>query len=668
MVTSLNKFTVTLLHASLAVGAVKLGVPVHSTVALDPAAPIVGGVVSVTVIVCDTVDDVLPHASTAFQVLVIVFTQELPLLTSPPTCCTVTLLHASLAVGAVNDGDAVHSIVAFAPAAPITGGVVSVTVIVCDTVDEVLPHASTAFHVLVIVFTQLLPLDTSPPTCCTVTLLHASLAVGAVNDGEAVHSIVALAPAAPITGGVVSVTVIVCDTVDEVLPHASTAFHVLVIVFTQLLPLDTSTPTCCTVTLLHASLAVGAVNDGGAVHSIVAFAPAAPIVGGVVSVTVIVCDTVDEVLPHASTAFHVLVIVFKQLLPLDTSPPTCCTVTLLHASLAVGAVNDGEAVHSIVALAPAAPITGGVVSVTVIVCDTVDEVLPHASTAFHVLVIVFTQLLPLDTSPPTCCTVTLLHASLAVGAVNDGDAVHSIVAFAPAAPITGGVVSVTVIVCDTVDDVLPHASTAFHVLVIVFIQLLPLDTSLPTCCTVTLLHASLAVGAVNDGDAVHSIVALAPAAPIVGGVVSVTVIVCDTVDDVLPHASTAFHVLVIVFTQLLPLDTSTPTCCTVTLLHASLAVGAVNDGEAVHSIVAFAPAAPIVGGVVSVTVIVCDTVDDVLPHASTAFHVLVIVFTKLLPLDTSLPTCCTVTLLHASLAVGAVNDGEAVHSIVAFAP
>src|SRR4029079_19307901 len=133
MVTSLNKFTVTLLHASLAVGAVKLGVPVHSTVALDPAAPIVGGVVSVTVIVCDTVDDVLPHASTAFHVLVIVFTQLLPLDTSTPTCCTVTLLHASLAVGAVNDGEAVHSIVAFAPAAPIVGWRGSITVVFCAT-------------------------------------------------------------------------------------------------------------------------------------------------------------------------------------------------------------------------------------------------------------------------------------------------------------------------------------------------------------------------------------------------------------------------------------------------------------------------------------------------------------------------------------------------------
>src|SRR4029079_3824311 len=98
--------------------------------------------------------------------------------------------------------------VALAPGAPITGGVVSVTVIVCDTVDEVLPHTSTAFHVLVIVLIQLLPLLTSPPTCCTVAPLHASLAVGAVNVGVPVHSIVALAPAAPITGAVVSATVI----------------------------------------------------------------------------------------------------------------------------------------------------------------------------------------------------------------------------------------------------------------------------------------------------------------------------------------------------------------------------------------------------------------------------------------------------------------------------
>ena len=51
-------------------------------------------------------------------------------------------------------------------------------------------------------------------------------------------------------------------------------------------------------------------------------------------------------------------------------------------------------------------------------------------------------------------------------------------------------------------------------------------------------------------------------------------------------------------------DVASPSKLTVAVPQASVAVGAVNDGVAVHSIVAFAPAAPIVGGVVSTTVIV----------------------------------------------------------------
>ena len=49
-VASPNLFTVAPLQASVAVGAVKLGVAVHSMVAGAPAAPIVGGVVSTIVI------------------------------------------------------------------------------------------------------------------------------------------------------------------------------------------------------------------------------------------------------------------------------------------------------------------------------------------------------------------------------------------------------------------------------------------------------------------------------------------------------------------------------------------------------------------------------------------------------------------------------------------
>ena len=60
-------------------------------------------------------------------------------------------------------------------------------------------------------------------------------------------------------------------------------------------------------------------------------------------------------------------------------------VTVPHASLAVGAVNAGVAGQSIVALAPGVPITGGVISLTVIVCAAVT-VLPQPSAAVHVLV------------------------------------------------------------------------------------------------------------------------------------------------------------------------------------------------------------------------------------------------------------------------------------------
>src|SRR5205814_2364904 len=205
------------------------------------------------------------------------------------------------------------------------------------------------------------------------------------------------------------------------------------------------------------------------------------------------------------------------------------TVAPLQASVAVGAVNDGVAVHSIVASAPACPMVGGVVSTIVIVCVLVALWLLHASVASHLLVIVFVQPLVSVTSLSRF-TVAPLQASVAVGAVNDGVPVHSIVASAPACPMVGGVVSTIVIVCVLVALWLLHASVASHVLVIVFVQQLVSVTSL-SWFTVAPLQAFVAVGAVNDGVAVHSIVASAPAAPIVGGVVSTIVIVCVLVAE-----------------------------------------------------------------------------------------------------------------------------------------
>jgi hypothetical protein len=127
----------------------------------------------------------------------------------------------------------------------------------------------------------------SLPTCVTVAELQESLAVGAVNVGEAGQSMVAFAPAAPITGGVVSTLVLLCWTVPLVLPQPSTARQLRVVTKVHWFP-EVVSPRFDTVTPLHVSDAVGAVNDGAAGHCTVLFAPGEPIVGLVLSATVIV--------------------------------------------------------------------------------------------------------------------------------------------------------------------------------------------------------------------------------------------------------------------------------------------------------------------------------------------------------------------------------------------
>jgi len=68
VVTSAN-VSVAVLHASLAVGVVKAGVAGQVTVLAAGSAPITGGVLSTTAIVCDAVA-ILLHPSFAVQVLV----------------------------------------------------------------------------------------------------------------------------------------------------------------------------------------------------------------------------------------------------------------------------------------------------------------------------------------------------------------------------------------------------------------------------------------------------------------------------------------------------------------------------------------------------------------------------------------------------------------------
>ena len=115
-------------------------------------------------------------------------------------------------------------------------------------------------------------------------------------------------------------------------------------------------------------------------------------------------------------------------------------------SVAIGAVNTGDAGHSIVPSAPWPLNTGGVVSSIVIVCDTVIALLPAQSVAVHVLVTV-----PVPHASRLNASVDIItgdrsQLSVTTGSVNTGDAGHWIVASDPWPLNTGGVVSSVVIV------------------------------------------------------------------------------------------------------------------------------------------------------------------------------------------------------------------------------
>src|SRR5438105_12740115 len=96
---------------------------------------------------------------------------------------------------------------------------------------------------------------------------------------------------------------------------------------------EVTSPKLFTVAAAQASDAVGAVNEGVAVHSIVAFAPAVPMVGGVVSTIVIVWLTVALWLPQMSTASQLLVIVVIHPVT-DITSTRLLTLGTTHASVA----------------------------------------------------------------------------------------------------------------------------------------------------------------------------------------------------------------------------------------------------------------------------------------------------------------------------------------------
>src|SRR5205823_8981213 len=99
---SLSSTIEELLHVSLEVGSVNTGMAGHSTVPLSPWPPIIGGVLSSTMMVWLTVPLVLLHASTACQFLVRVYELPHPAVELSLSSTIEELLHVSEDVGSVN--------------------------------------------------------------------------------------------------------------------------------------------------------------------------------------------------------------------------------------------------------------------------------------------------------------------------------------------------------------------------------------------------------------------------------------------------------------------------------------------------------------------------------------------------------------------------------------
>src|SRR5438270_13927198 len=124
---SLSRPMEELLRVSLDVGSVNTGVAGHSTVPLSPWPPIIGGVLSSTMMVWLKIGRASCRASTACQVLVLVYEPQHPAVELSLSSTIEELLHVSEEVGSVNTGMAGPSTVPFSPWPPIIGGVLSST-------------------------------------------------------------------------------------------------------------------------------------------------------------------------------------------------------------------------------------------------------------------------------------------------------------------------------------------------------------------------------------------------------------------------------------------------------------------------------------------------------------------------------------------------------------
>ncbi len=135
------------------------------------------------------------------------------------------LPHASVTVGVVNAGVAGQLIVVGAGSDPMTGTLISCTLMVCEAV-ELLPHPSVAVHVRLTLYDPAhAPLVVTSLKVSVNKLIQASVTDGVRNTGVAGQLIVEGPGNEEMTGATISCTLMVCDAVAE-FPHTSVAVQV----------------------------------------------------------------------------------------------------------------------------------------------------------------------------------------------------------------------------------------------------------------------------------------------------------------------------------------------------------------------------------------------------------------------------------------------------------
>ena len=265
----------------------------HPRLVVVPPASINGGVSSSIHATVLAVVAVLPHPSSAVNVLVCIRSHPL-LTTSPSLCVMVVVPHASVADAVPNAllilaADGLQPIFVAVPPASISGGVISNVHVTVLAIVAVLPQPSIAVNVLVCVLLHPL-LCNGPLLKANVGVLHRSVDdavpnASFISPAVGLHPNVNEVPPASINGGVRSAFHVAVLAIDAVLPHPSLNIHVLVC--DRLHPSLLTAPSVVNdVSGPHASVAVAVPNalfislDSG-LHPSESEFPPASITGGV---------------------------------------------------------------------------------------------------------------------------------------------------------------------------------------------------------------------------------------------------------------------------------------------------------------------------------------------------------------------------------------------------